>query len=130
MSRRVVIADAGPLIALARIESLALLRSLFGRICITTVVRDEVLPAASGHVDTELLARTLAEGLRPGEWCGWSVHKNLARKHACPWLHLAAPNHGNGSRRFGITNPRGQPGVVCRFPLGRLQNSRLSISEA
>jgi predicted nucleic acid-binding protein len=61
VSRRVVIADAGPLIALARIDSLDLLRSLFGRICITTVVRDEILPATSGHIDTELLARTLVE---------------------------------------------------------------------
>lgn len=62
MSRRVVIADAGPLIALARIDSLALLRGLFGRVCITATVRDEILPAASSFPDAALLARTLAEG--------------------------------------------------------------------
>ena len=62
MSRRIVIADAGPLIALARIDSLALLRGLFGMVCITTTVRDEILPAASTFPDTDLLARTLAEG--------------------------------------------------------------------
>ncbi len=62
MSRRVVIADAGPLIALARIESLALLRGLFGRVCITVTVRDELLPSAFAFLDTEVLTRTLAEG--------------------------------------------------------------------
>lgn len=62
MSRRVVIADAGPLIALARIDSLALLRGLFKRVCITATVRDEILPAASSFPDSGLLARTLTEG--------------------------------------------------------------------
>lgn len=62
MSRRVVIADAGPLIALARVDSLALLRELFGCVCITATVRDEILPAASSFPDAALLARTLAEG--------------------------------------------------------------------
>jgi predicted nucleic acid-binding protein len=62
MNRRIVIADAGPLIALARIDSLALLRSLFGVVCITRTVRDEILPADSAFPDTDLLARTLAEG--------------------------------------------------------------------
>jgi hypothetical protein len=32
MPRRVVIADAGPLIALARLDALHLLRGLFGRV--------------------------------------------------------------------------------------------------
>ena len=44
MTRRVVIADAGPLIALARIEALYLLRQLFGRVFITTTVRVDILP--------------------------------------------------------------------------------------
>jgi predicted nucleic acid-binding protein len=40
---RVVIADAGPLIALARIGQLALLRKLFGSVSVTSIVADEVL---------------------------------------------------------------------------------------
>lgn len=41
--RRVVIADAGPLIALARIERLNLLPQLFGTVSVTEWVADEVL---------------------------------------------------------------------------------------
>lgn len=44
--RSVVIADAGPLIALSRIDALDLLRGLFGQILVTPEVRDEALPAA------------------------------------------------------------------------------------
>ena len=62
MIRRVVVADVGPLIALARIESLDLLRQLFGRVCITTTVRDEILPAKAVFADVELLIRALTEG--------------------------------------------------------------------
>jgi predicted nucleic acid-binding protein len=62
VTRRVVIADAGPLIALARIEALHLLNTLFGRVCITTTVRDEILPAISAFAEADLLARPLAEG--------------------------------------------------------------------
>jgi predicted nucleic acid-binding protein len=62
VTRRVVIADAGPLIALARIESLHLLRQLFGRVCITTTVCDEILPTNAAFADADLLARALAQG--------------------------------------------------------------------
>lgn len=62
MNRRVVIADAGPLIALARIEALHLLRQLFGRVCITTTVRDEILPAKALFADVDSLGRALLEG--------------------------------------------------------------------
>jgi len=62
VTQRVVIADAGPLIALARIEALHLLRQLFGRVCVTTTVRDEILPAEAAFADAETLVRTLAEG--------------------------------------------------------------------
>lgn len=62
MSRRVVIADAGPLIALARIDALALLRGLFGQVFITATVRDELLPADTTFPDAGVLIRTLAEG--------------------------------------------------------------------
>jgi len=38
----VVIADAGPLIALSRIGKLNLLQQLFQQVSITTLVRDEI----------------------------------------------------------------------------------------
>jgi len=62
VSRRVVIADAGPLIALARIDALHLLRQLFGHVFITTTVRDEILPAGALFAEGALLMSTLAEG--------------------------------------------------------------------
>lgn len=44
--RSVVIADAGPLIALSRIDALDLLRGLFRQVLVTDEVRDEALPVA------------------------------------------------------------------------------------
>lgn len=44
--RSVVIADAGPLIALSRIDALDLLHGLFSQVLVTEEVRDEALPAA------------------------------------------------------------------------------------
>lgn len=62
MTRRVLVADAGPLIALARIEALHLLRQLFGRVCVTTTVYEELMPANAVFPDAAILARTLTEG--------------------------------------------------------------------
>lgn len=64
MTRRVVIADAGPLIALARINSLNLLRELFGQVLITRTIKEEILPPSSvgKFADAEVLARALSEG--------------------------------------------------------------------
>ncbi len=45
--RSVVIADAGPLIALSRIDSLNFLHGLFGQVLVTEEVRDEALPATN-----------------------------------------------------------------------------------
>jgi len=46
---RIVIADAGPLIALARLGHLALLNKLFGSINVTSVVAAEVLHGGDFH---------------------------------------------------------------------------------
>jgi len=95
VSRRVVIADAGPLIGLARIDSLALLRGLFGQVFITVAVRDELLPADASFPDTGLLTRTLAEGWVPvvesplGDWKplnpGVDPGEASALRVACRW---------------------------------------------
>lgn len=74
MTRRVVIADAGPLIALARIEALRLLRGLFGRVLVTREVHGEILPARGSFPDAEVLARALTDGwievadMTPADW--------------------------------------------------------------
>ena len=62
MRRRVVIADAGPLIALASVDSLHLMRGLFGKVVITSVVYDEILPTTAMFADAKVLTTTLAEG--------------------------------------------------------------------
>jgi predicted nucleic acid-binding protein len=62
VTRRIVIADAGPLIALARIESLYLMQRLFGRVTITVTVRNEIMPSNAAFADAKLFASTLAEG--------------------------------------------------------------------
>lgn len=50
----VVIADAGPLIALSRLQQLDLLRGVFGNVLITATVRNEVLPTADYAGKTSL----------------------------------------------------------------------------
>lgn len=62
MIHQVVIADAGPLIALARIDALPLLRGLFGQVRITRTIHDEILPSAGNFPDAAALAQALAEG--------------------------------------------------------------------
>jgi len=59
--RSVVIADAGPLIALSRIDSLDLLHGLFGQVLVTEAVRDEALPAAD-YPGKAVISRAFDEG--------------------------------------------------------------------
>lgn len=62
VSRHIVIADSGPLIALARLDALHLLKALFGHVCITTTVHNEILPENANFAEIPLLSRTLSEG--------------------------------------------------------------------
>jgi predicted nucleic acid-binding protein len=62
VTRRILIADAGPLIALASVESLYLLHRLFGGVTVTPVVYDEILPTNAVFADAKLLATAFAEG--------------------------------------------------------------------
>ena len=58
VASRIVIADAGPLIALARIELLDLLPGLFGQVTITTQIANELLGGGS-FPDSPLLTAAL-----------------------------------------------------------------------
>lgn len=74
MVRHVVIADAGPLIALARIDALPLLKAVFGQVCITRTVHDEILPSSGSFDDASALMQALTDGwIRVVEtnWVGW-----------------------------------------------------------
>lgn len=59
MSRKVVLADAGPLIGLARIDALVLLSRLFGRVVITDKIHAELFPSAGSFADAALLQAAL-----------------------------------------------------------------------
>jgi predicted nucleic acid-binding protein len=61
MNRRVVISDAGPLIALARVDALVLLKQLFGVVFITATVRNEILPNTD-FPDAALFTASLDDG--------------------------------------------------------------------
>lgn len=62
MSTRVVISDAGPLIALAKVGALQILRQLFESVSITSVVLAEILPESADFPEKPLLAQMLNEG--------------------------------------------------------------------
>ena len=57
---RIVIADAGPLIALARIGHLELLNTLFGSASVTSIVADEVLEGGR-FPDAAVLSQALSQ---------------------------------------------------------------------
>ncbi|OIN94372.1 MAG: hypothetical protein AUJ20_00940 [Comamonadaceae bacterium CG1_02_60_18] len=57
---RIVIADAGPLIALARINQIDLLNDLFGPVKVTSVVADEVLRGGD-FPDASLLSQAFSQ---------------------------------------------------------------------
>lgn len=57
----VVIADAGPLIGLAHLQQLELLRGIFGEVLITSIVRNEILPSMD-HADKLAIQAALDAG--------------------------------------------------------------------
>ena len=61
MAQRIVFSDASPLIGLSLVDGLGWLKSLFGVICITDVVADELLPGSKKPGEAEVAA-AIAEG--------------------------------------------------------------------
>lgn len=59
-----VVADAGPVIALAKLDQLALLPRLYGEVAIPPAVRDEVLMPAREprHPDAEVIEGAITDG--------------------------------------------------------------------
>ena len=93
--RRVVIADAGPLIGLARIDRLGLLQGLFGQITLTTQVAQELL-AGGPFPDTQIIRNALSQP--------WLKTMNLddllpggAQDQCRDWMHLHQIDLGEAS---------------------------------
>lgn len=90
---RIVIADAGPLIAFAIIDQLSILKTLFAEVCMTESVRDECL--AKSGVDAQRINISIADG--------WLVVKS-AGKQSKP----LSPSLGSGESdaiRFAMESP-------------------------
>jgi len=70
MAQSIVLSDASPLIALALIDRLDLLRSLFGQVCITELVKGEVLNDGSKPGEAAIAAAIKSKWIRviPDKW--------------------------------------------------------------
>lgn len=117
MSRHFLIVDAGPLIALARIDALHLLRLLFGRACITSTVRGEILPDGIAFPETESLSRVLAEGwidVVPKPADGWRPLNPGIGPGEASAIHLACHARAAGDKPLLLIDDR-----AGRFEAGR-----------
>src|SRR5690606_5683216 len=106
MAKRLVAADASPLIGLASADAFHLLRDLFGIITVTTAVRDEVM--AGGERPG---ARELA-GALDGGWV--DVKRTVAAAHLFPELGI-----GEASTLAFALKHRRNCLVLMDDPLGR-----------
>ena len=68
----IVVSDAGPLIALAKIERFELLRSILVHLCIPQAVYDEVVVKGAGRAGTDETEKAL------GDWIDVLSVKNVA----------------------------------------------------
>ena len=103
---RVVIADAGPLIALAGIDRLALLHTLFGCVSVTSIVADEVLQGGDfpdGSVLSQAFAQNWLNRVNVDSQDQLSRAKNLMNLHQIDAgeaisMVLAQQAHANGDK--------------------------------
>lgn len=109
MARHIVIADAGPLIALARIDALPLLREVFGRACITRAVHDEILPPTGSFDDASALTQALNEGwiqVVETDWAGWQPLNPGVDAGEASSIHVACLWQKAGDTVLLITDDR------------------------
>ncbi len=77
---RIVIADAGPLIAFANVDALSVLRALFYELYVPEAVKDECL--SKPGIDTNRIEVAIDEA-------GWLSHLELVLGHYLPVWDLA-----------------------------------------
>lgn len=89
--KKVVIADAGPLIALARIGRLELLQQLFGKVALTDLVALEIT-GGGVFADAEPLAKALAQA-----WLETIVLSQESLEACHDWVNLHQIDMGEAS---------------------------------
>lgn len=92
-----VLADAGPLIALSKIDALPLLPALFGEVTTSQQARDELL-AGSRHPGRDALDAALDQGwlrVREAEMAGWRAHRAGIDPGEASVLQLAVIHPGS-----------------------------------
>lgn len=106
MSKRVVIADAGPLIALARIGQIELLHHLFGQVTLTAQVVNE-LTQGGIFPDTETLLQALQQS--------WMVTVDLPQSQlleCADWINLHQIDMGEASALVLASHAKAQGDAV------------------
>ena len=106
MPQRVVIADTGPLIALARIGKIALLPQLFGQVTLTTQVATE-LTQGGIFPDTEALVQALQQS--------WLVTVDLSQPRlleCADWIDLHQIDMGEASALVLASHAKAQGDAV------------------
>jgi len=104
--KRVVIADAGPLIALARMGQIALLPQLFGQVTLTTQVANE-LTQGGMFPDTEALVQALQQP--------WLVTVDLPPPQlleCADWIHVHQIDMGEASALVLASHAKAQGSAV------------------
>lgn len=89
--KRIVIAEAGPLIALARIDQLGLLPRLFGTVLVTEAIASE-LSQGGVFPDTDRLVQALAHA-----WLETASLPNLGDAACLDWMNLHQIDRGEAS---------------------------------
>jgi len=76
----IIVSNAGPLIALAKIERFELLRELFGKICIPQAVYDEVVVIGTGRAGANEMEQAVGDWVEIQEVKDLVIVKSLLTK--------------------------------------------------
>lgn len=114
MAQRVVFSDASSLIALSLVDGLGWLQNLFGVVCITDVVAEELLPGSNRSGETEIAAAIT----------GGSIHivEDIWTEPAFPTL-----DEGEASTLRAAMNQAGSCLVIIDEKAGRVVASELGL---
>lgn len=115
MAQRVVFSDASPLIGLSLVDGLGWLQSLFGVVCITDMVADELLPGNNKTGEAEIAAGIAAGSIR--------IVEDIWTEPAFPTL-----DEGEASTLRAAANQEGPCLVIMDERAGRAVASEVGLT--